>query len=65
MSEQVDKRVEYQVIGEDGLGVRGFSELEFAREEKARLERVVGQPHRIQKSHVTESRTPWEDVADV
>lgn len=69
---QVEKRIEYRVVGDIREGERSIT-CGSLKEARARARNVVspGSPVirpwknvRIQESTVTESRTPWEDVAD-
>lgn len=59
-------RTEYRVVvdfdGGHPQGIYGPFDLELAR--RVALEEQGQCPVRIQKSEVTETRTPWEDVQD-
>lgn len=69
MPEQVEKRVEYRVVGENRDGAwesRPQQDKAVVERAATELTRPGPRPNRnvrIQRRHVVE--TPWEDVADV
>lgn len=59
---EVNETNEYRVLGEDGHAVRGFRELESAKEEKRRVDELGQGPHRIQSRRVSLGLSPWTDL---